>query len=231
MFLTDYHSHILPRMDDGAESVETSLRMIGLMWEQGVRRVVATPHFYAHCENSVADYLQKRRRAYERIQEALPDWSGNAPEIFLGAEVAIEQGISRLQGIESLRMGDSPYILLELPYGPFAHWMLEEIDAISNLYGLTPVMAHVHRYVQFYRKTQLSDILQVDAVFQINNSAFRWFRERNFARRIIKEGYPYLFGSDAHNMEERRPDWDFLLKKAAPAVLDGAESLFSTDFS
>ena len=226
MLLTDYHAHILPQIDDGAKNVETSLRMIGLLWEQGIRRVVATPHFYAHCENSVAEYLQKRRNAYERILEVLPKSMEDKPEIYLGAEVAIEQGVSCLKGIEKLCLGNSPYILLELPYAPFAHWMLEEIDTISNLYGLTPVMAHIHRYVQFYSKKQLSDLLQMDAVFQINNSAFRWFRERNFARRIIKEGYPYLFGSDAHNMTERRPDWDFLRRKVRESVLEEVETLW-----
>ena len=226
MCMTDYHAHILPSMDDGAENVEISLRMIGLLWEQGVRRVVATPHFYAHCESNVAEYLRKRQKAYEQILQALLAWKGNAPEIYLGAEVAIEQGISRLKGIETLCLGDSSYILLELPYGPFAHWMLEEVEAISNLYGLTPVMAHTHRYVRFYRKTQLSGLLQIDAVFQINNSAFRWLRERNFAWRVIKEGYPYLFGSDAHNMAERRPDWDFLRHKVRESVLKNAKALW-----
>ena len=223
--MTDYHSHILPRIDDGAESVEVSLQMIQLMWQQGVRRVVATPHFYAHREKSVADYLRKRQTAYDQLAQAVPTLDGKAPEIFLGAEVAIERGISRLEGLEKLRLANTPYILLELPYAPFAHWMLEEIDAISHLYALTPVMAHIHRYVQFYRKTQLDDVLQIDAVFQINNSAFRWFRERNFARRLIKEEYPYLFGSDAHNMTERRPDWDFLLKKVRPDDLKEAQEL------
>ena len=226
MLVTDYHTHILPQIDDGASDVEMSLRMLSLLWEQGVQRVVATPHFYAHCENSVEDYLQKRHCAYGQILEALPQWKKNTPEIYLGAEVAIEQGISRLNGIETLCLGNSSYILLELPYGPLAHWMLEEIDAISNLYGLTPVMAHIHRYVRFYRKAQLSDLLQIDAVFQINNSAFRWFHDRNLVRRIISEGYPYLFGSDAHNMTERRPDWDFLRRKVRDDVLEGAETLW-----
>lgn len=219
---TDYHCHILPGIDDGAEDAAASVKIIALLHEQGVRRIVATPHFYAHRENSVKEYLEKRRLAWERLQEAAP----TLPEIHLGAEVLIGQGIRRLKDIEKLRLGDTPYILLELPYAPFAHWMLEEVEAISYLYQLKPVMAHIHRYARFYRKKQISDVLQTDAVFQINNGAFRTMQERNFAWRIIKDGYPYLFGSDAHNLSDRRPDWDFLRKKVKPEIIGKARTLF-----
>ena len=45
---TDFHSHILPDMDDGSRCAEDSLKMLRMEAEQGVTRVVATPHFYAH---------------------------------------------------------------------------------------------------------------------------------------------------------------------------------------
>ena len=224
--MTDYHCHILPGIDDGAENISVSVQMLQVLRKQGISRVVATPHFYAHRENSVEAYLEKRRTAWELLMETASALPGPMPEIRLGAETLIEQGISRLDGIEKLRIGDTDCILLELPYAPFAHWMLEEAEAISHTYGLTPVLAHVHRYVYFYRKQQMDDLLRTDAVFQINNGAFRRFRERRFAWRVIKEGYPYLFGSDAHNLSERRPDWDFLLKKVKPEVLLQAENLF-----
>uniref|UniRef100_UPI003459C1F4 CpsB/CapC family capsule biosynthesis tyrosine phosphatase n=1 Tax=uncultured Ruminococcus sp. TaxID=165186 RepID=UPI003459C1F4 len=66
--LTEYHCHILPGIDDGSDSVETSLQMIKMMKKQGVQRICATPHFYAHREKSVAEYLKKRQAAFEQIQ-------------------------------------------------------------------------------------------------------------------------------------------------------------------
>ena len=225
--MTDYHCHILPGIDDGAADAEISTRMLELMWRQGVTRVVATPHFYAHREDGVENYLEKRRRAFDWMTETASQSDEKIPdEIYLGAEVAIEQGISRLPGIEKLRLADTPYILLELPYAPFGRWMLEEAEAISHLYGLTPILAHVHRYIYYYHKQQLEDLLRFDGIFQLNNSGFRAFGERRFSRRVIREGCPYLFGSDAHNMSNRRPDWDFLLKKVKPDELRQAENLF-----
>ncbi|MBR2086968.1 MAG: capsular polysaccharide biosynthesis protein, partial [Oscillospiraceae bacterium] len=61
--LTEYHCHILPGIDDGSDSAETSLKMVEQMKQQGVERIVATPHFYAHREKSVANFLAKRQVA------------------------------------------------------------------------------------------------------------------------------------------------------------------------
>ena len=221
--MTDYHCHILPRMDDGPKDVAVSLDMVRLMMAQGVDRIVATPHFYAHREKSVYDWLERRQNAFRQIA----DTDMTLPYIHLGAEVAVEQGISRLPGIHLLTLARTPYILLELPYAPFAHWMLEEIFDLSQRYGLTPVLAHVHRYTGFYSRAQMSEVLQADAVFQINNEAFRTFRGRRFVRSLVRKGCPYVLGSDAHNMTSRRPDWDTLTRKAAPEILNHQENLFS----
>ena len=70
--LTEYHCHILPQIDDGSKSIEMSLKMAEIMQAQGVERIIATPHFYAHREKSVSDYLQKRQSAYAKIKEKLP---------------------------------------------------------------------------------------------------------------------------------------------------------------
>ena len=219
--LTDYHCHILPGIDDGSRSIEMSLAMIRMMRKQGVERIVATPHFYAHREKCVARYLEKRQMAFEKLVTADP----SCGEIFLGAEVAIEHGISQLEGIEELRMGNSKTILLELPYGPFSPWLLEEIQAVAIETGYTPVIAHINRYLDYYNKRELEAVLQVRAVFQFNNEAVTTWGQRRFVKSLIKEGYPYIFGSDAHNVSSRRPDWDVLKAKATSEVLRGAETL------
>ena len=221
--MTDYHCHILPRMDDGPKDVAVSLDMVRLMMAQGVDRIVATPHFYAHREKSVYDWLERRQNAFRQIA----DTDMTLPYIHLGAEVAVEQGISRLPGIHLLTLAQTPYILLELPYAPFAHWMLEEIFDLSQRYGLTPVLAHVHRYTGFYSRAQMAEVLQADAVFQINNEAFRTFRGRRFVRSLVRKGCPYILGSDAHNMTSRRPDWDTFTRKADPEILNHQENIFS----
>ena len=114
-------------------------------------------------------------------------------------------------------------ILFELPYAGFSSQYIDEITNISYEYGLTPIIAHIHRYLDYYSKAEYEEVLSLDAIFQINNEAFGNFRERKFVKNLIKAGYPYLFGSDAHDDADRRPNWDLLRKKAKADVINNAE--------
>lgn len=220
--LTDHHCHILPKIDDGSDSVETSLKMIRTMREQGVERIVATPHFYAHRERGVNAYLEKRQQAYDKLVKEDP----TNGDILLGAEVAVEHGISKLPDIEKLRIAETKYILLEFEYAAFSKWMLEEVNDIAYEYGLVPVLAHIHRYLEYYSRSEMEEVLKTEAVFQFNNEAFESFKEKRFVKSLIKEGYPYVFGSDAHSMGSRKPNWDVLKKKAKPEFISGVEDIF-----
>ncbi len=206
---TDYHSHILPEIDDGSKSAEESVQMLEKLSEQGLERVVATPHFYAHREESVESFIKKRKSAYEKLSRK------NIPvkEIYLGAEILMESGISECDGIEKLAIEGTNLILLEPPYYDCPKNLTDEIYSISYDYKLKPIIAHIHRYIGLYEKSEIEELLKIDAVFQINNQAFRNFREKHFVKSLIKEGYPLVFGSDCHNMTSRIPDFDVILKK------------------
>ena len=219
--LTEYHCHILPGIDDGADSVETSLQMVEMMRNQGVQRICATPHFYAHRESSVADYLEKRQAAFEKIQGQTA-----VQDIHLGAEVAIEHGISELEGIEKLAIEGTRIILLELPYRPYEKWMSEEIYNIAAEFKLKVMLAHVHRYLPYYSREELETILRCNAVYQINNEAFASWKEKKIARKVMAEHTHFAFGSDAHNTSSRKPNWNLLLKKVKRDALDTSNGMF-----
>jgi len=213
--MTEYHCHILPGIDDGAKDVETSLAMIEMMKAQGVERIVATSHFYAHREKSVAEFLKKRQAAFDKIRD-----KAAVKEIYLGAEVAIENGISELADIEKLAVEGTRMILLELPYRAYSKWMSEEIYNIGAEFNLKVMLAHVHRYLEYYSKDELEGILSTKAVMQINNEAFAGWREKKLVKRIIADEKRFAFGSDAHNLDDRKPNWDLLKKKVKPDVIE-----------
>lgn len=223
--LTDYHCHILPEFDDGAVDAETSLEMINIMKEQGVERIIATPHFYAHEERSLTEYLLRREDAYESMAELAAAQNMILPNIALGAEVAIEHGISKIHGIDKLAIEDSEMILLELPFRDYEEWMSEEINAIRSEYGLTVVIAHIHRYMAYYTPENFDRILQTDAVFQFNNEVFLLDREAELLKQLKDEKRSIIFGSDAHNTDTRRPNWDLLLERCDPKVIKASNEL------
>ena len=219
--LTEYHCHILPGIDDGAKDAEQSAEMAQMMKAQGVERLIATPHFYAHREKGIEAFLEKRQAAYEKIKENL-----HFREVHLGAEVAIEHGISELNGIEKLAIEGTGIILLELPYRPYERWMSEEIHNIAAEFRLRVMLAHVHRYLEYYSKEEMETILSANAIMQINNEAFRSWKEKRLAKRVISSHECFAFGSDAHNTGNRRPNWDLLRKKAKPEDIARSDGMF-----
>lgn len=221
MIITDYHCHILPDFDDGADCPETSLAMIEKMKSQGVGKIIATPHFYAHRENSVNEYIGRRQKVYDILMNENPA----VEDIVLGAEVAIENGISETENLEKLAIQGTNYILLELPFRNYSKWIADEIYNISCRYGLKIILAHIHRYKDIYSKSQMSEVLDMGAVFQVNNSALKTLGSRRFVRKLIKDGYDVVFGSDCHNMTSRAPDWDILLKRVKPEFIEKSNKL------
>ena len=206
---TDYHSHILPNIDDGSDSIKTSLKMIKMMKQQGIGIIVATPHFYMHREASLDSYLVKRQNAYEKLMASDPA----VKDIHIGAEVAIEKGISVLGELEKLCISGTRLILLEPPFTQYNSWIVEEIDEIANSRRLIPIIAHVHRYMGVYSKSDLKSLMSVDAVFQINAEAFEHF----------SSGRDFVFGSDAHNIDDRKPNFDLIAKRS------GSENIRRSD--
>ncbi len=205
--LTDYHCHVLPGIDDGAETPEISDKMLDVMKMQGVERLILTPHFYPHRESSVEKFLKKRAAAFERISNT------TGFEFHLGAEIAIERGFSEISGIERLAIEGTNLVLLELPFSGYGRWVLDEIHNLKCA-GIVPVFAHIHRYVRIYSKSQIDEILNTDAIFQVITEAFAIFRERRFVKKLIRSEAKVVFGSDAHHLTDRKPDFDLLKKKA-----------------
>ena len=219
--MTEYHCHILPGIDDGSDSVDTSLKMVEMMKAQGVERICATPHFYAHREKSIEDYLQKRQAAFDSIKDSMV-----IQDVHLGAEIAIEHGVSELPGIEKLAIEGTRIILLELPYRAYEKWMSEEIYNIAAEYKLKVMLAHVHRYLPYYSKDEIETILSSKSILQINNEAFTSWKEKRLAKKVMAEHTHFAFGSDAHNMSDRKPNWDLLQKKIKSADIEVSNSMF-----
>ena len=76
-----------------------------------------------------------------------------------------------------------------------------------------------------YAKKAVERGIKEEAVFQINIEAFESRKQRKLVKTLVKDGYPYIFGSDAHNMDSRKPNWDLLKTRAKPDVIAGAEVL------
>lgn len=205
--ITDFHSHILPGMDDGSRSVEESLGMLRMEARQGIQRIVATPHFYPH-QNSPAEFLERRAESARMLQEALAQ-EPPLPQIYLGAEVYFFQGISDCEQLRELTIEKNSYILIEMPMPPWSDRMYRELQDIHYKQGLNPIVAHVDRYIRPFKTYDIpSRLAELPVLVQANASFFRDRFTRSMAMRMLRQGQIHLLGSDCHNLTTRVPNLD-----------------------
>lgn len=205
--ITDFHSHILPGMDDGSRSVEESLGMLRMEARQGIQRIVATPHFYPQ-QNSPAEFLERRAESARVLQEALAQ-EPPLPQIYLGAEVYFFQGISDCEQLRELTIEKNSYILIEMPMPPWSDRMYRELQDIHYKQGLNPIVAHVDRYIRPFKTYDIpSRLAELPVLVQANASFFRDRFTRSIAMRMLRQGQIHLLGSDCHNLTTRVPNLD-----------------------
>jgi len=200
--MIDFHSHFLPAVDDGSQSLAQTEEMLKCAFSQGVRQIVATPHFYGD-EMVPADFLENRQRAFDQIP-----WDAAAmPRIHLGAEVAYFGNMSRSEAVQQLQIDNTGLLLVEMPFSPWTDRIVQDVCRLQERQGLIPVLAHVERYRQKSQFPRYRDmLLDAGVLFQSNAGAFLKLGTRSWVLRQMKDGCVHFLGSDCHNMTTRAPN-------------------------
>lgn len=199
----DFHSHILPGMDDGSASVEESAAMLAMEAEQGIGRVVLTPHFYPRYDTPQA-FLERRAASEARLQQAM---AKGLPELIPGAEVHYAPGMSHWEDLPKLTLGKSPYILIEMPPAPWPQACYRELEQIRIKQGLTPIIAHIDRYISPFRTHGIPERLEsLPVLVQANAEFFLRRTTAGQAFKLLQADRIHLLGSDCHNLKDRKPN-------------------------
>lgn len=203
--IIDFHSHILPEIDDGSASVEQSIEMLRIEAEQGIRHVIATPHFYAKYDTP-ENFLKKRNEAEARLREEMAKHA-DLPQLSVGAEVYFFPGMADSDALRVLTIEKNGCIILEMPQLPWTESMYREIEGIAVKQGITPIMAHVDRYVRPFQTTgMMNRLADLPVLVQANANFFLQPRTRRTALRLLREDRIHLLGSDCHNLTSRLPN-------------------------
>lgn len=203
--LSDFHSHILPGIDDGSKTVEESIALLRLEAEQGVKRVVATPHFYSN-QDTMDGFLARRNVAVEKLQQALTAYS-DLPQVTCGAEVFYFRGIGRADALRKLALEGTHHVMIEMPMGSWTDAMYRDLAEIRQNLGLTPIIAHLDRYLGFIgSKKILQKLEDLPVLIQANTSFFLTRQTARKAMRMLEQEQIHLIGSDCHNLTTRQPN-------------------------
>lgn len=200
--MVDIHSHILPKIDDGSQNLNMTYEMLRRCSDDGVKKIVATPHYYY----GSADF--RKVRAMVRMLNRLLYKQNLDIKIFHGQEIYLTENI--LKEYEKKKIGtinDSRYMLIELNMDSFSHTMLNMIYEL-RLRDIVPIIAHPERYNFILKKSDIiNDLIKEGCLFQINSGSiegkFGW-KVKKRAKILMRHNIYSFIGSDAHNSNKRK---------------------------
>lgn len=204
--MIDFHTHILPNIDDGSNDVSTSIEILNRLKSQGVKLVCLTSHFYPRNE-SIDVFLNRRNKAFELIKDY------KDIDFKLGSEVHYYRGISQSEDIDKLCLEGTNIILIELSFNhPFNENVELELFSLINK-GYKVVLAHIERYN--LDESKLIYLHNKGVLLQVNTEYINGFFTSSKALKWLKNGIIDLIGTDTHNMSDRAPDYDKAMAKIA----------------
>lgn len=198
----DLHTHVLPGVDDGARDLAESLAMLHVAAEDGTGVLVATPHA-RRCTAAMA------RQAAELVREA-----SHREAIPVTLELGMEEQLlpdlpERLLAGEALPIGDTGWILVELPdWTVWPEDLAEQLRTIRAL-GYRPILAHVERYTPIQQEPErILEAIAAGALIQVNaDSLFgqNGPAAQRTAAHLLRAAAVSVLASDAHRADWRAP--------------------------
>ncbi|MBR6737035.1 MAG: hypothetical protein IKL82_01560 [Clostridia bacterium] len=226
----DIHSHVLPFVDDGSSSLESSLDLIKTEMANGVTDIMLTPHFKRGIYDYGVDELKEKFLAFkEETRKA-----GLNVNLYLGQEVYCDRYVyDHIKEGKVLTLNGTRYILIEFDY-------FTETDILDYVYnivmlGYKPIIAHIERYSYLDWNT-IFDLKQMGALIQVNAFSITGDFGRQFQKKVIsaiKKGLIDFVASDVHSGRDcvMQKAYKTLLKHAGRTLTDrvfkhNAEQLF-----
>lgn len=204
--LIDFHTHILPGIDDGSPDLTTSDAMLDALAKQGVETVILTPHFYSDSE-SLAAFLAKRDEAFALLSAHRGD---KKPYLIPAAEVYYSSVLMNYNDLSPLMIGNSDYILLEMPFhSTFSEHRIEKLYQLMLNCNAKFIFAHINRYAPLIKDTYILDeLLNLECLAQVNMEALTGkMSTRKKILRLLDSGRVFALGTDCHNLSSRAPDY------------------------
>jgi protein-tyrosine phosphatase len=199
--MIDLHLHILPAVDDGADSAQTALEMARIAKSYGFTTLVATPHLAGPPEQN---YLDRIAQAKTEIEPGLQEL-GIALE--LGFETKLSPDLARrLDNGERSTIAGTRTVLTELPFSGWPHHTDQSLFELQTA-GYRPLLAHPERYVAAQEKPELiTDLAERGVMLQVTfGSLVGLFgkKAQQLAEMLLVEGYATVLASDAHGAGQR----------------------------
>ena len=215
--MIDIHCHIVPNIDDGAQSLDDALEMAKIACSEGIRKIVNTSHYHTSFE-----YI-KGKELFERIKEfnQILKLNNLDIEVLLGNELYYSEDIiDIIEQKEFYTLNNSKYLLIEFPPIRFPKNLLDIIYEIK-IRGYVPILAHVERYKEVHENVNIIyDCINEGALIQVNSSSIIGKNGKEIEKVceiLLDNNMVHSIATDAHSSTIRRPiineTYDYIVKK------------------
>jgi len=197
----DLHSHLIPGIDDGAESFEDSLQLLKAFVALGYKKVITTPHIHPNYQNTEEKVLERSEQLQNLIAENKIEIDLNvAAEYFVDEDL-----IDRVKGGDKLLSFGDNYLLIECSFINKPLSFSSDLFTLKSL-GYRPLLAHPERY-RFLEGSisWLEELKESDILFQVTlGSLVGYYGEeaRKVALVLMKKGMVDFLASDLHKMSQ-----------------------------
>lgn len=198
--MIDLHSHILPGIDDGAQNMEEALEMARIAEQDGVKKIVSTPHVFRYPFNHRdLSVIEKKRKELTWVLKE----NGIHVDVLSGAEVHICHDLMDKikRNREILVINQGSYMLVEFPpHNVFSGVIQLFFDLLNE--RITPIISHPERNLIFMRSPEvLFKLIQMGGLCQANSGSFLGYYGRkamNAVYYFLDLDFIHFVASDCH---------------------------------
>jgi len=202
----DIHNHILPGVDDGAKDWKMSEKMLKMAYEEGIRKMIITPHYHKRFKKVPAEELmcelKKLQEIARKIDKSFELYLGNELYYSYDAIEWIKQGFFQT-------MAGSKYILVE--FSPSIDF-LEMRQGLQRMQmnGYSPILAHIERYSCLHKEfDRVRELYNLGIYLQVNAGSIMGdfgFGIKQFLKKLLQQEYIHFVATDAHDLYKRPPE-------------------------
>lgn len=201
--MIDIHSHILPGIDDGAQTLDDSIEMAVAAVDQGIKKIIATPHHRnGKYDNYKEDILTKVKELNDVLKERhIPLTVLPGQETRLHGEM-----LQDLRENDCLTLNKTKYVFVEFPSGHVPRYAKQMLFDIQ-VEGYTPIIVHPERNREISEHPSIIyDFVQKGALTQVTAASLVGKFGKNiqkFTHQLIESNLTHFIASDAHNTTSR----------------------------
>lgn len=200
----DLHSHILPGVDDGAQTVEDAIYMARSAVSEGISYMLCTPHY------NNGQYLNKKEEIIDSVKklQAVLDQQKIPLTLFEGQEIRISEDLFDRMAAGEILFADlsDKYLLIEFPFSKVPEYSYQVLSKLCSQ-GYRPIIVHPERNNVFMNNPkELEPYIEMGCLAQITNGSYlgQFGKKVQKASSImIKHNYAHMLSSDAHNVSTR----------------------------